>query len=249
MIVSQRTLAILALSGTFSDLLGGLYLAYELLGGARGPLRTMTRAVTYGLVFAGLYTAGLGIPFGLIAGAGLGILLGIEFGLDPTRRPRWVSLMFAVARATVFGVAGGVDRGPEFGLLFGVLTAVVLVATYWMRFSVAGEYQARASMHWLLRRDVALNQAVRASLTALGFGIVAAVTGAGAAASTLAALRFFLVVFAVGLVAGTASPHVEAWAERMPTRRMGTVGIALIVLGLQLQSVQYWVTLLGITVR
>jgi hypothetical protein len=49
--VDRHTIAAIALSGTALNLLGGLYLAYDLFGGEHGPLRTLTRAVTYGLLF------------------------------------------------------------------------------------------------------------------------------------------------------------------------------------------------------
>jgi len=39
------------LRGSGLDVLGSLYLAYDLLGGRHGPLRLLTRAVTYSVVF------------------------------------------------------------------------------------------------------------------------------------------------------------------------------------------------------
>jgi hypothetical protein len=35
----------------------------------------------------------------------------------------------------------------------------------------------------------------------------------------------------------------------MPEKRMGVVGVGLILIGFALQSVQYWVTLFGVSVR
>jgi len=59
--------------------LGSLYLAYDLLGGQHGPLRLLTRAVTYSLVFGiGCYGLGLGLFFGLTAGIATGITMAIE---------------------------------------------------------------------------------------------------------------------------------------------------------------------------
>jgi hypothetical protein len=54
------------------DVIGSLYLAYDLLGGQHGPLRLLTRAVTYSIVFGVGY--GLGLWFGLAAGLGTGRL-------------------------------------------------------------------------------------------------------------------------------------------------------------------------------
>ena len=47
------------------DALGGLYLAYDLLGGKRGPLRTITKSVSYGVMFGSIYGLPLGMWFGL----------------------------------------------------------------------------------------------------------------------------------------------------------------------------------------
>ena len=45
--------------------LGGLYLAYELLGAKRGPLRLLSRVFTYSAIFGLGYAAMLGLWFGL----------------------------------------------------------------------------------------------------------------------------------------------------------------------------------------
>jgi hypothetical protein len=44
-------------------------------------------------------------------------------------------------------------------------------------------------------------------------------------------------------------PLVEWTADRVPEKRMGVFGVALILAGFSLQSVQYWVSLLDVTVR
>src|SRR5579872_2617273 len=58
-VIDQHIIAAISITGTVCDVMGGLYLAYDLLGGNNGPLRTLTRAVTYGLIFC----IGYGIPF------------------------------------------------------------------------------------------------------------------------------------------------------------------------------------------
>ena len=76
-----------SLTGLGFDLFGGLCLAYDLPGGARGPLGIVTRAASYGLLFTIGLTIGLGFPFGTLAGVGLGVLLGLEYRL---RGAPWV---------------------------------------------------------------------------------------------------------------------------------------------------------------
>src|SRR5579872_6561842 len=61
--MDHHTLAALSITGTCLDVLGSLYLAYDLLGGQHGPLRVLTRAVTYSLVFGIGYGLGLGVFF------------------------------------------------------------------------------------------------------------------------------------------------------------------------------------------
>ena len=59
--MDHYTVAAVSITGTFLDLLGSLYLAYDLLGGQHGPLRLLTRAVTYSIVFGIGYGIGLGL--------------------------------------------------------------------------------------------------------------------------------------------------------------------------------------------
>src|SRR5260370_22993565 len=90
--------AAVSIPGTCLDVLGSLYLAYDLLGGQHGPLRLLTRAVTYSLVFGVGYGLGLGVFFGLTAGITAGITLSIVFNRGS---PRLGYFSFAFVR-TVF---------------------------------------------------------------------------------------------------------------------------------------------------
>jgi hypothetical protein len=58
--MDHHTVAAVSIMGTCLDVLGSLYLAYDLLGGQHGPLRLLTRAVTYSIVFGIGYGLGLG---------------------------------------------------------------------------------------------------------------------------------------------------------------------------------------------
>jgi hypothetical protein len=62
--IDRHALAIIGIAGSSLDVIGSLYLAYDLLGGEYGPLRILTRAVTYGAFFG----VGCGIAFGLVFG-------------------------------------------------------------------------------------------------------------------------------------------------------------------------------------
>jgi hypothetical protein len=77
--LDRHELAAINLAGILLDLMGGLYLAYDLLGGRKGPLRVITRIAIYSLVFGLGYGLPLGVRYGVVAGSGFGIALGLEF--------------------------------------------------------------------------------------------------------------------------------------------------------------------------
>src|SRR5580693_390015 len=105
--MDHHTLAAISIAGSCLDVLGSLYLAYDLLGGQHGPLRLLTRAVTYSVLFGVGYGIGLGLFFGLASGIATGITLSIEFnraarGLDHYSLP-WEAL-FSTIRGLGLGV-------------------------------------------------------------------------------------------------------------------------------------------------
>jgi len=106
--MDHHTLAEISIAGSCLDVIGSLYLAYDLLGGQHGPLRVLTRAVTYAIVFGVGYGIGLGPFFGIAAGIASGITLSIELsrasrGLDHYSLP-WEAVFSAIRG---FGIAAG----------------------------------------------------------------------------------------------------------------------------------------------
>src|ERR1700752_1849513 len=77
--MNKHTLALISIIGSSLDVLGALYLAYDLLGGEHGPLRPLSRGVTYGVLYGGGYGLVLGPVFGIAAGVAHGITLAWEF--------------------------------------------------------------------------------------------------------------------------------------------------------------------------
>ena len=75
--MDHHTLAAVSIAGTCLDVIGSLYLAYDLLGGQHGPLRLLTRAMTYSIVFGVGYGLGLGWFFGLASGVASGVTIEI----------------------------------------------------------------------------------------------------------------------------------------------------------------------------
>lgn len=143
--MDHHTVAAVSIAGTCFDLLGSLYLAYDLLGGQHGPLRLITRAVTYSVVFGVGYGIGLGPFFGLAAGLATGITLSIEFnraarGLDHYSL-FWETLFSAIRG---FGVGVGLYRilGFGFAVAFAILITVGQVFAYTRGMRPAMDYAA-----------------------------------------------------------------------------------------------------------
>jgi len=94
--MDRHTLALISIIGSSLDVLGALYLAYDLLGGEHGPLRTLTRAVTYGALFGIGYGLALGPIFGVASGVAHGSRWPGSFRAPPgTSRSRdcgWIRL-------------------------------------------------------------------------------------------------------------------------------------------------------------
>ena len=119
--MDHHAVAAVSITGTCLDVLGTLYLAYDLLGGQHGPLRGLTRAVTYSIIFGIGWGLGLGLFFGLATGAATGVTLAIEFnraarGLDRYSLP-WESTIFGDSRFAFGGqllvLAESAVDGPQ----------------------------------------------------------------------------------------------------------------------------------------
>lgn len=246
--MDHHTVAAISITGTTLDVLGSLYLAYDLLGGKHGPLRLLTRAVTYSIVFGMGYGLGLGFFFGLAAGIATGMTLAIELN-RAARGEKHHSLPWEALFSAIRGIAfsAGLYRilGLPFAAAFGLLITIGQVFAYSRGMRPATDYEA-ARRPRLTRRQL--------------WGTIIRTVGYIAAAmicSTVVrhidhpwqfALRVGLVT---GLVTGTGimiTPFIEYYADNLPERSLGAFGIILILCGFTLQSLQYWLALLDIRI-
>ena len=244
--MNHHTLAAVSITGTCLDVLGSLYLAYDLLGGQHGPLRLLTRAVTYSIVFGIGYGLGLGLFFGFAAGITTGITLAIEFNraarnLDHYSLP-WEALFSAIRG---LGFAAGLYSigGLGFAIAFAVLITVGQIFVYSRGLRPATDYAA-------FRRSRFTGRQFRGTiLRTLGYTATALIC------STfiyhldhpwLFALRVGLVTGIITGVGVTINPYIEYYADNLPERRLGAFGIGLILFGFGLQSLQYWLALFDV---
>src|SRR5271170_7373617 len=125
MMLDKQTLALVSIVGGALDMLGALYLAYDLLGGEHGPLRTLTRGVTYGALFGAGYGLVFGPVFGLASGVAHGITLAWEYSRASKHEPKsgfWLDTAMSAIRGCGFALGASYSFGAAFGVTFGVLS-------------------------------------------------------------------------------------------------------------------------------
>jgi hypothetical protein len=244
--MDHHTLAAISIAGSCLDVIGSLYLAYDLLGGQHGPLRLLTRAVTYSIVFGVGYGIGLGLFFGVAAGIATGLTLALEFnraarGLDHYALP-WEAL-FSAIRGASFSVGLYPTVGLRFAVAFGFLSAAGQVIAY--------SRGVRPSIDYAANRRPGITRRQFQATVVRTIGTLTAALACSAFVHHLAhpwyfALRVGLVT---GLVTGigiTVNPLIEYYADHLPERRLGAFGIGLILCGFTLQSLQYWLALFDV---
>lgn len=244
--MDHHTLAAISITGTSLDVVGSLYLAYDLLGGQHGPLRVLTRAVTYSLVFFVGYGLGLGLFFGVAAGVATGVTMSIELnraarGLDHYSLP-WEGV-FAAVRG--FAVGAGLYRIVGFGFAasFAVLIIVGQILAYSRGMRPALDYASSRRPRFSRR------QFQGTALRTIGYIASALVCSAfihHVDHPWSFAIRVGLVTGIVTAVGVTFNPYIEYYADNLPERRLGAFGIGLILCGFALQSLQYWLALFDV---
>ena len=146
----------------------------------------------------------------------------------------------------VFGLAGGLLIEPLFGLLFGLLSGTGLMTVYAFRLSPTDAYQPNVKPR--LRSRELIASAMRGAATALAGMIAALITHSGSSAFDFG-ITFGIVAGTVSGIVSFFSPFVEWWADHLPARRLGAFGTMILLIGLILQSIQYWVVLLNVVVQ
>ena len=244
--MDHHTVAAISITGTCLDVLGSLYLAYDLLGGQHGPLRLLTRAVTYSVVFGIGYGLGLGLFFGLASGIATGLTISIELnraarGLNHYSLP-WEGFFSAIRG---IGFAAGLYRtvGLGFAVTFAILITAGQVLAYSRGMRPAIDYAANR------RPRLTKRQFWGTVIRTIGYIATALICSTFIQHinhAWLFAIRVGVVTGIVTAVGATINPFIEYYADNLPERRLGAFGIGLILCGFTLQSLQYWLTLFDV---
>jgi hypothetical protein len=249
MVIDKHTLALVSIVGSSLDVLGALYLAYDLLGGEHGPLRTLTRSVTYGALYGAGYGLALGPVFGLASGVTHGITLAWEFSRASRHQPKpglWYDTAMSAIRGGGFALGAAYLYGGTFGATFGALSAVGQVVAYRAGIRPTIDYQPatrpRLTKHQFL---AAVNRTVGYTVA----GYISSLVAQQREHAIAAGLKAGLALGVVTAIAGACTPFVEWIADHVPAKTMGVFGVGLILIGFTLQSVQYWLALLDVSIR
>ena len=247
--MDKHTIALISIVGSSLDVLGALYLAYDLLGGEHGPLRTVTRAVTYGVLFGTGYGLALGPVFGVASGIAHGLTLAWEFSRASRHQPPpgfGIDSAMSAIRGAGFGLGSSYLYGPSFGITFGVLSTVGQAVAY--RFGI------RPTMDYKPERRPRITRMQFVSIVnrTVGYSVAGYLSSLAAHDRNHAMAVGLKAGFAMGAVTAVSIsfvPFIEWTADHVPEKRMGVFGIALILVGFSMQSFQYWVAFLDIPVH
>ncbi|HEY6183152.1 MAG TPA: hypothetical protein VIW67_12960 [Terriglobales bacterium] len=245
--MDHHTLAAISITGTSLDLLGSLYLAYDLLGGQHGPLRVLTRAVTYSVVFGIGYGIGLGLFFGLVAGVATGITVAIELnraakGLEHFPL-RWEAF-FSCIRGVGFAIALAHLQGIRYGVIFGALLSIGQTIAYSRGVRPAIDYATNSRRPRFTKRQFSATV-----IRIIGFIATTLLCSAlvhHVDHQWMFAIKGGLVIGSATAAGTIINPFIEYYADNLPAQRLGAFGIGVILCGFLLQSLQYWVSLLDI---
>lgn len=244
--MDHHTLAAVSITGTSLDVLGSLYLAYDLLGGQHGPLRLLSRAVTYSIVFGIGYGLGLGLAFGLSAGIATGITLAIEFN-RAARGLGHYSLRWEAVFSAIRGLGFGAGLYRSLGLGFAVTFAGLITVGQIFAYS----WGMRPAMDYIAARSPRITPRQFWGTVVRTIGYIASALICSAFIHHVDhawafAIRVGLVTGIVTGVGVTFNPYIEYYADNLPERRLGAFGIGLILCGFALQSLQYWFALFDV---
>jgi hypothetical protein len=205
--------------------------------------------VTYGALFGAGYGLAYGPVFGLASGAAHGITLAWEGSRASKREPNpgfWYDAAMSAIRGSGFALGTAYLYGGVFGVTFGALSTVGQVLAYRAGIRPSMDYQPAA------RLRLTKHQLVAAVIRAVGYtfaGYISALAAHQRSNALSVAVKAGLVIGVVTAIASACMSFIEWIADNVPEKRMGALGVGLILIGFALQSVQYWVALIDVAVR
>lgn len=235
----------LTLLGMACDLVGGLYLAYDLFGGEKGPLSTMTRLVNYSLLMIAGFIFTLGPKFALIAGIGLGTAFGLHIDRigKGKKETFWFLVGIGTIRALAISLALYISDFKTLALILGPAALIISIVSPKLKLTPAEFYQSDKKPH-LKKAQLVI------ALALGGLAAATAIVGANFGADSVKVAHFGIklgLTFAgTVLVATTLAPMIEWYADNLPDRSFGFAGAILFMTGFLIQAIPSLVVMFDI---
>lgn len=238
--------AVVTIIGMTCDVMGGLYLAYDLLGGENGPLARLTKIVNYSVLLTLLFLITMGFKFALIVGIAFGTALGLHFDRAGRSIPDTFKflLLTAILRSVAIAAAVSLKENYVIALVMGVLVFGMSMILPKLKISPVSLYNSakRPQLSW---RQVLI------ALSLMGVALASGLLGASIAHGDARTIGF---VFKFGLTFGFAifvtsivSPLIEWYSDNLPPQSFGTAGVALFIIGFVIQAIPSFATIFDAT--
>ena len=234
--------ALLTIIGMTCDVMGGLYLAYDLLGGENGPLARLTKIVNYSVILVLLFLTTMGLKFSLIVGIAFGTALGLHFDRAGKNIPdtNKFLLFTAILRGTAIAAAVWLKENHILGVVMGVLVFGMSMILPRFKISPTSLYHSgkKPQLSW---RQVLI--ALVLMSVAIASGLFGASIAHGDARTIGFVLKFGLTFgFAIFMIS-TISPLIEWYSDNLPPQSFGTAGIILFITGFVIQAIPSFATI------
>jgi hypothetical protein len=228
--------AVITVIGMTCDVLGGLYLAYDLLGGENGPLARLTKIVNYSVLMILLFLFPMGLKFSLIVGAAFGTALGLHFDRIGKNIPDTNKFLLGVAalRAIATGIAVTLNATPVLAIVIAVAVFAMSYLLPKFRISPVAVYQSAK------KPQLNFKQLIIAGVlagTAIAVGVFGASITGGDKSTIHFAVTFGITFGMAVMVVTTVSPLVEWYSDHLPPKSFGTAGIILFIRGFIIQAI------------
>jgi hypothetical protein len=228
--------------GMTFDSIGGLYLAYDLLGGQDGPLSRVTRIVNYSLLFFLIMILGFNLKFALIGSIGLGTATAFHMHRISHNEPETTRFLFCIAllrgltifwaTSYVMSLVAATIGGIGLFLVSFLLPRYSLTPKLWY---TPGVKPSITPQKILFSCIIGLTVTV-----VLTIGEYFGHDSLSLFGSIRTALVLSLSLMAVTIFA----PAIEWFADNVPDKRMGYVGAIMFMMGFVIQSIPSLIILL-----
>lgn len=238
--------AVITIIGMTCDVMGGLYLAYDLLGGENGPLARLTKVVNYSVLMTLLFLTTMGLKFSLIVGFAFGTALGLHFDRAGRNIPDTTKFLLftAVLRGAAIASAVWLKENCLLGLVMGAIVFTMSMTLPMLKISPLSLYQSGKKPQLNLKQ---LSIAAVLMLVAIGSGLAGASIVHGDSQTVGFVMKFGLTFGFAILVVTSVSPLVEWYSDNLPPQSFGTAGIALFITGFIIQAIPSFATIFDAT--